>query len=857
MILKDNSFVAIFLVVLGTIGSVGALLYFGVSIADQFRSTEEAWQVYNERLTRVSSHMSSLERSLGYGGFIHEFKNYVLRREPAYEARLRQRSSDALAGIERLEESLDSEEEKQLLRVIRETIQEYLGRLEQVKGDPEISPAMMDRMVRVDDGPALAALDRLQQIVEERSVKRDVQARAAFERSVDRLRLGSFVAVILLAGAGMVIYLLVSMARGNRRLTTAYARLDQFYEELPIALISVDEAGKILRMNNEAEALLGYELAEVRLRPVEMLIPGRLGAKHKAQRNAFIKDPRHRPMMGDGLTLLARRKDGKEIRVDIAISTVKTTTGVFFLVCLKDITATLRLTQELLTAREEAETARGEAIFASEAKSRFLASMSHEIRTPLNGVLSMLQLVDRSEIGPDSARKLAIATESGQYLLTLINQVLDFARIEAGGIVTSKERFSLPALMNSIQSMFTIRANLKGLDFHCDVSGADDHFLMGDYDHMRQVLFNLSGNAVKFTERGSVVISANSRITDDGKRCRIVFEVSDTGPGIAEEDSERIFEEFAQTEVGIRHGGGTGLGLNISKRIAEAIGAKLELASTSKKGTTFRFVVMAEVAEDQEILSDDGPASGIPPLRVLLVEDNDVNRMISQSMLDRDGHRVTEARDGMEAVEAVRRMPDAYDLVLMDIQMPQMDGVQATIAIRQIQPDDHALPIVGLTANAFHEQKLEYIAAGMQFVLIKPIDIDELRRVLARFSRGAGGAVTDLEPEFDRAILAQLRETMEPEKLAGIFQRAMDRADAILQDLRDPVQPSEKHAAAAHELSGMLATFGLVRLRMTASRIADAAKAGTDYRDDLNDLEAGLRRLRPNLQVELVSPSGV
>lgn len=723
---KRHSGIALVLILAAA--SIAAMLFLGIQAASRFHATETSWLQYNDQTRNVSGSLNALQRHLGYGGFIHNFKNFILRRDPAYLEHMDKSASAALSQIDMLEAVLPSAEERALLHDVRLTIDDYLVKKDIALGlYTTLNVSELDALVRIDDEAALTALQTLQELNEARSFQQEINARASFVDAMSTLKQGSFVVVLILAGASGIIALLIRASRINARLNASLAYIEQLYNESPNALVSVDSTGHIFQINRQTERLLGYSMDELTGRTIETLIPEKFDKDGHSLGEKLNLGAENLQAEGGGMQMVARHRDGQDIQIHLRIRVVAGTNQTFFLLALLDITEIDNLHKELHIARQNAEA-------ASEAKSRFLTSMSHEIRTPLNGVLGMLQLIDRKILTPDIAQKLDIAKESGLFLLTLINQVLDFARIEAGQITISKERFSLPAMMNAMESMFRIRAEMKGLEFRGSVIGESGAFLYGDFDHIRQILFNLIGNAVKFTETGSVDLIASSQMLDDGKTCRISFEVSDTGPGIAVEDIDSIFEEFKQTDVGIRHGGGTGLGLNISKRVADAIGAQLSVESQVGTGTTFRLSVDTEIAKNQQVIDEIVKDANIPPLRVLVAEDNDINQMITQAMLERDGHTVTIAQDGEIAVNLVREAPNSYDVILMDVQMPNMDGVQATVSIRQLVRNPEKLPIIGLTANAFQDQKDEYLSAGMQFVLTKPLEIADLRTALGRFA---------------------------------------------------------------------------------------------------------------------------
>lgn len=853
-------------VVILAAASIAVMLFLGVQAANRFNATEESWVKYNDQTRNVSGSLNALQRHLGYGGFIHNFKNFVLRRDPVYLERMEKSAFAALAEIAALKFVLPSAEEQSLLNDVQATIDDYLAKeKETIRLYQELSVSELDKLVRVDDNAALVALEKLQGLNEIRSFQQEKIAQASFNDAMSTLKQGSVVVVLILAGASGMILLLIRSARVNARLNASHAYVEQLYNESPNALVSVDQDGRIFQINRQAQRLLGYSIDELSGQTVHSLIPERFDDDRQALIKRLTLDLENFASDDYSMQLAARHHDGHEVQIHLRIRIVIGTARTFFLLALLDITEIAELHEELRIAQQNAEA-------ASEAKSRFLTSMSHEIRTPLNGVLGMLQLIDRKTLTPDIAKKLSIAKESGLFLLTLINQVLDFARIESGQITISKERFSLPAMMNSMESMFRIRAEMKGLEFRSNVIGENGDFLYGDFDHIRQILFNLIGNAVKFTETGSVDLVARSQMLHDGKTCRISFEVSDTGPGIPVEDIDRIFEEFKQADVGIRHGGGTGLGLNISKRIADAIGAELSVESEVGVGTTFHLSVDTEIARNQKVIDEVVKDADIPHLRVLVAEDNDINQMITQAMLERDGHTVTIAQDGEIAVNLVRNAPDAYDVILMDVQMPNMDGVQATVSIRQFARNAEKLPIIGLTANAFQDQKDEYLSAGMQFVLTKPLEIADLRNALGRFAPvptngiPAGVASTtapltaaagsnDTYHHIDQEVLKTLKASMPPERLLALHDDACKKSTALIEALKNSEGSIDEKSDITHELTGMLGIFGLTFARLETEKFGASIHAGTASPGSLNELEGLLETSWRILEQELKTPN--
>lgn len=363
---------------------------------------------------------------------------------------------------------------------------------------------------------------------------------------------------------------------------------------------------------------------------------------------------------------------------------------------------------------------------ATVAKSRFIAAMSHEIRTPLNAVLGILQLLDTDEISRNARDKLKVAHASGRFLLSLINQVLDFARIEANAIEPTRDTFTLSSLVDNLSSVFETQASAKGLTFKCIIEGNENKPLVGSFAHIQQILFNFLGNAVKFTDSGHVTLRASLTAGQDGMLIAHLT-VSDTGPGMTQSDTEVIFEEFGQVGFQSKKSSGTGLGLSISKSLATAMRADISVETAPDKGAVFKLDVPLEPGDENDLITEGTSETPSDNLNILVAEDNDINQMIIRAMLKKDNHIVTLVDDGAKAVQAVKEADTPYDIILMDIQMPVMDGKEAARRIREFEPDGKKLPIVAVTANAFSDQRAEYLEAGMQDVVIKPIEASTLQ----------------------------------------------------------------------------------------------------------------------------------
>ncbi len=390
-------------------------------------------------------------------------------------------------------------------------------------------------------------------------------------------------------------------------------------------------------------------------------------------------------------------------------------------------------TAELLGVNRDLTEARDRAEAASRAKSEFLANMSHELRTPMNGVLGMTELVLLTPLSPDQRESVTTAYNSAASLLDLLNDILDFSKIEAGKLELDASPFELRPLLDSTLAVVRLTAERKGLQLALDVDPQVPAGLVGDAGRLRQVLVNLLGNAVKFTEHGEVRVSVDA-VRRAGDRVELRLGVRDTGIGIAADKQDRIFGAFIQADGSTtRKFGGTGLGLAISNRLVALMGGRIAVESTPGTGSLFHFTielgVHAGALHDEEAPAASAPraaaATARSGLHVLLAEDNAVNQRVAQRFLERLGHQVTVANDGREAVDHWRQRP--FDLVLMDIQMPEMDGFEAVAVIRAAEKDrGMRTPVIALTAHAMSGDRERCLAAGMDGYLTKPVKLAQL-----------------------------------------------------------------------------------------------------------------------------------
>lgn len=385
--------------------------------------------------------------------------------------------------------------------------------------------------------------------------------------------------------------------------------------------------------------------------------------------------------------------------------------------------------RDVLTAKEIAET-------ANRAKSEFLANMSHEIRTPLNGVLGMLQILKDNNLNAENQEYVEVGLRSGTGLLALLDDLLSLSVIEAGHLAIRERPFSLPELLQTVIQVFRPQAESKGIALRYTLDKTLPEILTGDPGRLRQILFNLIGNAVKFTPEGEVSLNVQAAGGPDSKkRIRILFVVQDTGIGIPASHLDKVWEVFTQVDGSTtRKHEGTGLGLHLVRRLTQALGGTAGIESTPGSGTTVHVCLAFTPTEERSGDVLPAEASRSLPLQVLIAEDDQVNRLTALRFLERLGHTADAVENGRQAVNALceRR----YDVVLMDIQMPEMDGMEATRTIRSSKDViDPNVPIVALTAHALEGDRERFLAAGMTEHLSKPLHLHTLRETLQRIAQ--------------------------------------------------------------------------------------------------------------------------
>ncbi len=479
---------------------------------------------------------------------------------------------------------------------------------------------------------------------------------------------------------------------------------------------------------------------------------------------------------------------------------------------------------------------------ANEAKSEFLAMMSHELRTPLTAVLGISDLLLSEKLSPDHHNKISRISKAGNHLLGLLNDILDFSKIEAEQVTIERIPFNAHQLISDLYDLLQPLAAQKNIELKIDISSDLKSNFIGDPTHIRRVLHNIIGNAIKFTERGTVAVRASKQARQNNQTA-LLFQVADTGIGMTPEQQKGLFQPFMQADAGIsRRFGGTGLGLSISSSLLKLMGGEISVSSTLGQGSTFAFTV--PVFEDRTATLINTEQPGAPnlavsrSLNVLVADDNEATRFLLESMLTRWGHRVKTVDNGALALEAVQE--SSYHIVLMDMQMPEMDGVTATQAIRALDHPAREIPIIALTADIVPESREAYRASGLTDLISKPVNWNELSAQLKRYApaqdhddapdaqidTAAAGETSEIEkPEIlDKKILDELSGMIGEDALNSMLQMTreniQDYKNRLLQSKAD--EDFDGFQKAAHALKGLCLQYGALRIGNLAARILEA-----------------------------------
>ncbi|MBF0357191.1 MAG: response regulator [Magnetococcales bacterium] len=488
-------------------------------------------------------------------------------------------------------------------------------------------------------------------------------------------------------------------------------------------------------------------------------------------------------------------------------------------------------------------------------KSDFLATMSHEIRTPMNGILGTAQILEKTAMTPHQKKLIDTIIKSGHSLLTIIDDILDLSKIEAGKLDLDNHGFELKTILDNVESLVSSRVIEKGLSLSINIDPKVPDVLLGDPARLRQVLLNLIGNAVKFTDNGSVAIKASVTTLDNDQRLHV--EVHDTGIGIPQKTQDQLFQPFSQGDTSVtRRFGGTGLGLAICKRLVTAMGGEIGVKSSDGKGSLFWFKVPLVEGEIEDLPKIADPVQHLSiPLSVLLVEDEYTNQEVAIGMLEQLGCTTTLATGGEQAIEAVEK--SSFDLVFMDIQMPGMDGWEASKKIRNLpDPKKAALPIIAMTAYAMQEDADRCYEAGMDGFMTKPMIMEKISETLNSIAAGKAhpsleqtdGSITAANSThalLDSDKLEKMHSDLSISGLNKIIDTCLDSLSKYCQAMEESFarQDLELAARQAHKLKGAAGACGLEKLYNFAESIEDASKKNSiaDSSTTINELQELIR----------------
>ncbi|MCW8916470.1 MAG: response regulator [Magnetovibrio sp.] len=859
-----------------------ALLWYGTSAVKLVLETERVWSDYNRTSTATSQLMNRINKHLGYGGFIHNFKNYILRADDQYLLRLNDDQQAVSSAISEYRTLNISDAEYLALARLSAVLDQYMQNIQAAKigfahGQES---AEIDQTVKINDEPALKALAALSKAALERSLRNEMQTQDWLDRTIAYLSWGLVIIPLVLFSTVVMVHFMRQTLKANEVAQAAQKETEELLQSAPDAMLTVNSSGDIVRANRQAEVVFGYTRDELSAMHIEDLIPLHYRAMHKVERDGYFDHPHPRPM-GRELDLKGVTREGLEIPLEISLSTLEQDGEMYATATVRDISERLKAEQRVReneerlslsegianvgtwdwnvptedmfwsselysifgvnsdsitpscdafyefihpddlervkTAMQAAldsdvlfdtehriilknghekyvhergqvfrdsngkpermlgvvlditerkaimdalESAKSAADHASNAKSEFLANMSHEIRTPMNAILGMGYLALKTNLNRQQSDYLNKMLGSARSLLRIINDILDFSKIEAGKLDLEQTPFSLAQVMEDVSNVVGASLDDKRLEvlFYTepDVPG----WLVGDPLRLEQILINLLGNSVKFTEQGEVVLRVNLEDAAEDGTVTLKFTVRDTGIGMGKPQVDNLFEAFRQADTSTtRKFGGTGLGLSITQRLVSMMGGEITVESKAGMGATFAFTVQVKAQGKR-----------MPPLEVpdelkgapaLIVDDNETSREILSDILTLFGFKAVAVHSGEAAVAEILRVSQAdeppYEVVLMDWVMGGIDGLETTERIRGNTKLKKAPMVIMVTAYGRDLVVGRAQQVGLDGYLLKPITssvlFETLMDVLGYSDHISGHNLLDQAPQSKGKVL--------------------------------------------------------------------------------------------------------
>jgi PAS domain S-box-containing protein len=740
----DQTMVATIIVSISLSLCITIVLLSGYVLESNLQEQQRLSSAHFTRATVAEPALSKMGWAIGYGGFIHHFKNWVLRRDPKYIPMAFDSLSDFNTALSRYKSLNDhSESENKAISNLEYVISEYKSKLnDSLSPDRQtLSPNDLDKVLIVDDSEAVRALNILFQGLLRRE-KEFIETDIGLNDSANYINSFRYISMILILISGFFCYFIIRRLRLDKlNLVKTKSYINKILDCIPQPNLVVNDQGVIIRVNKASEVLFGQSAKKIIGLKVEQLMPEDYRDSHIGLRLKYTQDESVRNRAELSREMIVLSPNGKKIPVQTSLATIEIDGNREVIATFFDLTEQRKLTALAQKSKEQAES-------ASQLKSNFLANMSHEIRTPMNAIIGLSCLAQKEVSIEKKDDYIKRAHDVAISLLYLLNDILDFSKIEAGKVTINKDSFDLKESIDKAVSIIRVSCEEKNINFEIHDAIPSPCYINFDEMRFRQVLLNLLTNAVKFTHSGGVIDLFFSIKEQSNKHAVLNVVVKDTGIGMSREQIEKIFNAFEQANTDTsRNYGGSGLGLSISRSLIEMMGGDITVNSQSGEGTEFEINVPIElISEDylsiknkpNEVKQTHNHSSCRVDLEedllknnsVLVVDDMPINCEIVEELLKEYGVQCTLASNGLEAVDQASQK--RFDAILMDCTMPVMDGYEATRRIRDL-PGYKNVPILAMTANAMEEDWQKAHASGMNDQVLKPIDIDDITQKITRW----------------------------------------------------------------------------------------------------------------------------